>query len=405
MVSGNDVFLAIGLHPNTDIKVLLEKMGKKIVSYNAIYKHLKQLEKTILITELNGKYMLIENDKAKKLFLLLEYCFKNNIDYNVVVSEKTAEIVNEGLRKTTVKGTNFNSKTFKKIITVLEKHGVLVVESKKPIIARIVYSRFLEELVKYFYGKVKVKEKSFPATINEKKLDSKLMKKFSEYRKLGKTLFEKEEIEFIHSSLSLEGNTLTLPETEKLIAKNVVPENKPFHESQEVMDYKKALDEFLFTEKELSLEIILGFHKTAMNWMKKGAGEIRKQNVKIKGNPNFKTPDHRRVPELIKNFFEKARTTKANNTVELVEKASFLHNKFQRIHPFIDGNSRTSRAIFNKVLIEKDFPVIRIPVGFNDQYLSLTKLSEKRDDKKFCLLMKQIVLENMKLDVKRLSYA
>jgi len=45
-----------------------------------------------------------------------------------------------------------------------------------------------------------------------------------------------------------------------------------------------------------------------------------------------------------------------------------------------------------------------MPVGFSDQYMKLTKLSEKRDDKKFALLMKQIALENLKHLIKKLEY-
>ncbi|MFH1225160.1 MAG: hypothetical protein V1676_05140, partial [Candidatus Diapherotrites archaeon] len=69
----------------------------------------------------------------------------------------------------------------------------------------------------------------------------------------------------------------------------------------------------------------------------------------------------------------------------------------------IDGNSRTSRAIFLKALTQNNFPLIKMPVGFSDQYMGLTKLSKKRDDEKFALLMKQIALENLKRLVKKLE--
>jgi fido (protein-threonine AMPylation protein) len=143
-----------------------------------------------------------------------------------------------------------------------------------------------------------------------------------------------------------------------------------------------------------------------MNSLVAGAGQFRTENVKIKGNSNFKTPDWKELPFLLTDFFKDVNNQekKKLSPAQIVERAAFLHNEFQRIHPFIDGNSRTSRAIFLKSLIQNNFPPIKIPVGFSDQYMNLTKLSGVRDDKKFALLMKQIALENLKHLIKKLEY-
>ena len=217
-----------------------------------------------------------------------------------------------------------------------------------------------------------------------------------------------DEIGFIYSNLSLEGNTLTLPETEKLIKESIPPKSKPFKDAQQVTDYKKAIDNFIYSDLELNLENVLEFHRTAMNSLQAGSGEVRHQNVRIKGNPKFKTPGWKQVPGLLAGFFGSASQIlrqKKLSASQLVENAAFLHNEFQRIHPFVDGNSRTARAIFTKFLAEKGFPLIKIPIGFSEQYTKLTKLSEKRDDKKFALLMKQITLENLKLASQKIKYA
>ncbi|MFH1224322.1 MAG: Fic family protein [Candidatus Diapherotrites archaeon] len=156
----------------------------------------------------------------------------------------------------------------------------------------------------------------------------------------------------------------------------------------------------------MTQESIIEFHRAAMNPLAAGAGKFRAGNVRIKGNPAFKTPDWRELSGLLAVFFKSAGIPekKKVSAAETVESAAFLHNEFQRIHPFIDGNSRTSRAVFLKALAQSNFPLIKIPVGFSDQYMKLTKLSEKRDDKKFALLMKQIALENLKYFAKKLEY-
>jgi Fic family protein len=166
------------------------------------------------------------------------------------------------------------------------------------------------------------------------------------------------------------------------------------------------MDRLASDTSPIKLDTILSFHQAAMNTLTYGAGMIRKQNVKIRGNPHFKTIEWQLVPKMLDELFKKIEqmgTLKKKTAVQIVEEASFVHNEFQRIHPFVDGNSRTSRAIFVKYLIQNGFPLIRIPIGFSDQYMMQTKMSEKRDDKKFGLLMKQIVLINLQASNQRMD--
>jgi len=399
MVTKLDVFLAVGLFKDATSKELLEKMQKKAPSYDSLYKMLTKLQNEDLVQHDSGKYSLSNNIKSRNLFWIVYYCFANNMDYNTVISEKTAEFVKIGLENEKITKLPFDPKTVQKLVWSLSKKGFLIIESRKPLSCIEVYSIFLEKLVKYFSGEVKIKNKNLVLALNENEINSKLEKEFSKYKKLEKRGLEFDEVGFIHTSLSLEGNTLTLPETEKLLQKNITPLSKPFKDAQQTIDYKKALDEFLIVEKQINLTNILDFHKTAMNSLKAGAGEIRKEPVKIKGNPNFKPIDWHLIPQALENFFVRVNdfsNLKKAKATELVEKAALLHAEFQHIHPFVDGNSRTSRAIFTKSLMDKGFPLIKIPIGFFDQYMSQTKLSEKRNDPEFKALMKIIALENLK---------
>mgnify|MGYP001567643423 CR=1 FL=1 len=402
-----DALLSVGLFPGLSPAELAKKMGKKPVLYASLFQTLKKLGKENLIQKKNKGYFLAENQKAKTLFWLLQYCFKNSINYNGIVSQKTAQFALLGMEKGAIKEMPFEAKTVKKISSNLARHGFAVIDSKKPFSCRIVHSFFMERLVEYFSQKPKTMHKDFTEGLNEKQLDNRLEKEFSAFKKIAKKMPELDEIAFIHSSLSLEGNTLTLPETEKIIKQNIAPASKPFKDAQEALDYKKALDNFAFSGAKLDLENVLEFHRTAMNSMATGAGKIREQNVRIKGNPEFKTPNWQEVPKLLEEFFLKAKEfhqQKKQAASQIIEHASFLHSEFQRIHPFVDGNSRTARAIFTKILLEKGFPIVKIQVGFFDQYMSLAKLSKKRGDKKFAHLMKQITLENLKQAKTKIEY-
>ncbi|MDO8538117.1 MAG: Fic family protein [archaeon] len=407
MVSKLDVFLTISLFEGLSCNDIVKKMGKKQTGYSSIFKLIQKLKVQNLIQEKDNKYFVKNQEMAKKLASIILFCFQNNIDYNKIVSEKTAQFIKLGLEKTEIFETSFDPKTVQKISKILSKHGFIIIEKRKPFLFKIVYSNFLEQLAEFFFGKIKVKSSDLTENLNEIKVNEQLAKQFSEYKKASKSIISFDEIGFIHSSLSLEGNTLSLSETEKLIKKNIAPATKPFKDAQQVVDYKKALDEFIFPEKPLNMQTILEFHQIAMNSLKAGAGKIRKHNVQIKGNPNFKTSDWKQVPSQLQDFFGKIQEfekQKKLSPMQIVENAALFHVEFQSIHPFVDGNSRTSRAIFGKILIEKGFPLIKIPVGFSDQYMKLTKLSTARNDKKFVLLMKQITIENLKISKQKLEY-
>ncbi len=406
MVSRLDVFLTVGLYPELSCANIVKKIGKAQTSYNATYNLLQELKADGLVVEKKESFSASKTKKAHMLLSLVYFCFKNGIDYNKVISEKSAEFVKMGLEKGQINGLPFDAKTVRRIVGQLSKNGFAVVESRKPFLCKIVPSQFTQLLVEYFFGKTKVKCSLLLDCLDERFVNSKLEKQFSLYKSLEKEKFAFDEIGFIYISLSLEGNTLTLSETEKIIKQNIAPASKPFKDAQQVLDYKKGLDGFIFSSIAITQESILEFHRTSMNSLATGAGRFRTENVRIKGNSNFKTPDWKELPDLLKGFFKNANIweKKKVSAAEIVEKAAFLHNEFQRIHPFIDGNSRTSRAIFLKALIQNNFPLIKIPVGFSDQYMKLTKLSEKRDDKKFAFLMKQIALENLKHIIKKLEY-
>ncbi|MFH1224488.1 MAG: Fic family protein [Candidatus Diapherotrites archaeon] len=406
MASKLDVFLAVCLYPGLSAAGIVKKIGKPHASYNSAYRLLRELKAEGLASEENGLFSASKTKNARTLASLVYFCFKNGIDYNKAVSKKTAEFVKVGLEKGKISGMPFDAKTVRRIMGQLSRGGFAIVESRKPFSCRIVPSHFTRLLAEYFFGKIKVRCPSLPDCLDEALVDSALEKQFSAYKRLEKEKFAFDETGFIYVSLSLEGNTLTLSETEKIIRQNIAPASKPFRDAQQVLDYKKALDGFVFSADAITRESVLEFHKVAMGSLAAGAGKFRAGNVRIKGNPEFKTPDWRELPARLGDFFSGANAPqgKKASAAAIVARAAFLHNEFQRIHPFIDGNSRTARAIFLKALAMNGFPPIKLQVGFSDQYMALTKLSKERDDKKFALLMKQIALENLKHLARKMEY-
>ncbi len=398
MVSKYDLLYSVFLNEGLTTAQLVKKLEKITTEYPNFLYHLKQLEVEGLIEARKKQYFLRTQERAKQFIRVIDYCVRNKIDYNELFLDKTIEFIEYGLKGKSLNELSLNSKTISRISSFLSKHGFLLIESKKPFSARIVCSDFLEKTVELFKGKVEIKCKKVFEDVNENEIDSKIETEFSKFKQLKKPINPNEEVSFVYRSLSLEGNTLTLPETEKLIIENIPPKNKSFKDMQETMNYKTALNKLLADQKELNQEKVLAFHQLAMGTMQVGAGEFRTQQVKIRGNPDYKTADWHEIPRKLEELFNyyKENINKKVKPHEAVELASYLHAEFQHIHPFVDGNSRTSRAIFAHTLILKGFPLIISPAGFIDQYMELTKLSKGRNDKHFEVFMKQLVLHSLK---------
>jgi Fic family protein len=66
-----------------------------------------------------------------------------------------------------------------------------------------------------------------------------------------------------------------------------------------------------------------------------------------------------------------------------------IHNELQHIHPFTDGNSRTTRMILNWMLLKHKLPLLVLKNGCFEAYMNRTKLAKRRDDEELKRLLQQ----------------
>ena len=152
--------------------------------------------------------------------------------------------------------------------------------------------------------------------------------------------------------------------------------------------------------------MVLNYHNLAMKHVPSIAGKIRTGEVYIKGNPDFAIVKARNIRKELNLLFEKYNAfikRKKISLEELLDFAVYFHNEFQHIHPFVDGNSRTTRLITFHLLQSRDIPIFDLPFGLLDEYLSYTKGSKKREDKKLYQTLQKIILWNLKKINRRLS--
>jgi Fic family protein len=184
------------------------------------------------------------------------------------------------------------------------------------------------------------------------------------------------EVEFTHNSTAIEGNTLSLMETKVVLEDGIAIGGKAIREIFEVINHKKAFQYVKRCIKEglpLSEKIVKDIHEIVMENIIVG-GIYRNEEVAISGASH--TPPARNEMYIqIKNFYMDLMDKKELNPIEL---AAWTHAEFVRIHPFQDGNGRTSRLIMNYQLMSKGF----LPVSISkenrlDYYNALDRYASK----------------------------
>ncbi|MDP3027484.1 MAG: Fic family protein [Nanoarchaeota archaeon] len=391
---------------------VVKKLNKDEREYHIIHKYLRELTKEKLLIKKKRGFQAEISKKSELLYTLILYCIKNGINYNFILDKNFAQFISQALQKEEINSKNIslNSRTVKKYVDILDKYGMILIISKKPLRAKIFYNVLLNNLLIYFEYKHSVITDSPKSYILEMKKELKVFKRL---RKKDESKYQKIvgdfEIPFIYHSLSLEGNPITLPDTIKILKDKIIPADLRASDVDEVKNYQEAMNQMIRDaneRKSLSLQLILDYHKTAMKHHQDFAENIRVIDVYIKGNPNFKvTPPEKIKEELEKLFEEYNKFIKRKNPdlEEILKFAVYFHNEFQHIHPFEDGNSRTTRLITFHLLQSLDIPILDIPFGLLDEYLNYTKGSKKREDARLYRTLQKIILFNLKKINERLE--
>ena len=199
--------------------------------------------------------------------------------------------------------------------------------------------------------------------INFEEIDKKLNKyketKLNEH--LLKRLREDLIIKWTYNSNAIEGNTFTLMETKVLLEDGITVGGKTMREHLEIIGYAEAiyyLEEIIKDDTELSEKEIRNIHSLVTKGIENiNPGQYRTVPVYISGAKHILPQPYMILPEM-----EKLMLWYRNeaNELHLIERATILHGEFVKIHPFLDGNGRTSRLLLNFELMKNGYPPIII---------------------------------------------
>lgn len=170
-------------------------------------------------------------------------------------------------------------------------------------------------------------------------------------------LAEEFAVEYTYNSNAIEGNTLTLRETD-MVLRGLTVDQKPLKDHLEAVGHKEAFDYVLELVKErakLTESVVKQIHSLVLMDKREDRGIYRRVPVRIVG------ARHEPVqPYLIQPKMEQLLADYAASREHIIPRLACFHLEFEGIHPFIDGNGRTGRLLVNLELMKAGFPPIDI---------------------------------------------
>lgn len=164
-------------------------------------------------------------------------------------------------------------------------------------------------------------------------------------------------VEYTYNSNAIEGNTLTLRETD-MVLRGLTIDQKPLKDHMEAVGHKEAFEfvmDMVKNQVPLSESIIRQIHYLVLADKKDDRGVYRRVPVRIMGAKHEPAQ-----PYLIQPKMEQLLESYRNNTEHMITKLARFHIEFEGIHPFIDGNGRTGRLLVNLELMKAGYPPIDI---------------------------------------------
>lgn len=226
--------------------------------------------------------------------------------------------------------------------------------------------------------------------------------------KTNPTLRKQNQIKTIHSSLRIEGNTLTEEQITAILEnKRVVGPEKDILEVLNAFEVYKNINKL----KPESEKDFLKAHQLLLQKLIKDSGTYRKQSVGIvKGSKvEHIAPPFENVPYLMKDLFE---YLKDENEITLIKSCVF-HYEMEFIHPFIDGNGRMGR-LWQTLILMQDYPIFEflpfetlISKNQKEYYNALSVSDKEGKSTKFIEYMLKIIedslIELLKNSIKKLT--
>lgn len=180
---------------------------------------------------------------------------------------------------------------------------------------------------------------------------------------------------FTYDTNAIEGSTVKLPEVKDILEKNRWP-NRSKEEISETYGVAEAVECIRKTREHISLELMRNLHRIVFKNSKPFAGKFREKGIEVAVVDSFGNVMHRGVPQnqIIKLLKELVGWYEKNkNKYHTILLAAVVHNQFENIHPFQDGNGRVGRLLLNNILLKHNLPPVNISFKNRTEYYSVLR--------------------------------
>ncbi|HLC90665.1 MAG TPA: Fic family protein [Candidatus Nanoarchaeia archaeon] len=211
---------------------------------------------------------------------------------------------------------------------------------------------------------------------------------------LKNKLYDDFVIRFTYHSNAIEGNRLTLRQTALILKDKVLPSGVRASDYHEAVNGKECLEFLKEYKGELNnrlLEKVNGI--LTKNTGVVYGGRIRFFDVQIEGSKHVPPPNE----EVKKHLLNMYKWYSANkHKLHPFELATMIHAKLTWIHPFEDGNGRTSRTIMNWILMKNGYPMFFIPFEKREEYYMTLEEADKENFREYITRMLQLIIDQVR---------
>jgi Fic family protein len=241
--------------------------------------------------------------------------------------------------------------------------------------------------------------KNLKLKINQLKQEFDTLKKGKD--SLLDILFETELSEAVYNSNAIEGSTLTIAETEKILMEMEASRHVSIREVFEAKNLARVF-EYIKNKvdiKDINKKLILLLHKILIENINENiSGRFRKKNEYVRvGMHIAPAPEH--IDRMIESVLVEY---SSNHNKYFLEKIAQFHLEFENIHPFIDGNGRIGRVLINYQLTQLGFPPIIIRDKEKDLYYK--SFGEYKNNQEPASMEKILTLALLESMHKRIAY-
>ncbi len=216
------------------------------------------------------------------------------------------------------------------------------------------------------------------AVLTEEKL-RKLERYRVEYKRIKRRLspvqrrdlIDRFSINFTYESNALEGNSLTLKDVTLILTEERLPSNKELREVYETRNTRAANDLLFANKVKLTIPSIRKLHRIVVEGTGVATGFKRAPNFLVMRDVQTARPE--RVQEELHELLRWLEESEEHP----LKKAADFHARFERIHPFEDGNGRVGRILLNAILLKEGYPPLIIRKSARIAYLSALEAHDK----------------------------